>query len=43
MNAFSCSFSCTWMTIIDGLFYASGSLSGDDSRENIAKLQVAWL
>ena len=27
MNNFSCSLSCTWMTIIDCLFYASGSLS----------------
>ena len=27
MNNFSCSLSCTLMTIIDCLFYASGSLS----------------
>ena len=27
MNKFSCSLSCTWMTIIDCLFYASDSLS----------------
>ena len=27
MKTFSCSLSCTWMTIIDCLFYASGSLS----------------
>ena len=27
MNNVSCSLSCTWMTIIDCLFYASGSLS----------------
>ena len=27
MNNFSCSLSCTWMTIIDCLFYASDSLS----------------
>ena len=27
MNNFSCSLSCTWMTIIDCLFYSSGSLS----------------
>ena len=26
MNNFSCSLSCTWMTIIDCLFYASDSL-----------------
>ena len=27
MNKFSCSLPCTWTTIIDCLFYASGSLS----------------
>ena len=27
MNNFSCSLSCTWMTIIDCLFYASDSLT----------------
>ena len=27
MNNFSCSLSCTWMAIIDCLFYASGNLS----------------
>ena len=27
MNNFSCNLSCTWMTIIDCLSYASGSLS----------------
>ena len=27
MNNFSCSLSCTWMTIIDCLFYDSDSLS----------------
>ena len=27
MNNFSCSLSCTWMTIIDCLFYSSDSLS----------------
>ena len=27
MNNFSCSLSCTWMTLIDCLFYASDSLS----------------
>ena len=42
-NNFSCSLSCTWMTIIDCLFYASDNLSGDVSREYIAKLLVAWL
>ena len=26
INNFSCSLSCTWMTIIDSLFYASDSL-----------------
>ena len=25
MNNFSCSLSCTWMAILDCLFYASGS------------------
>ena len=40
----SCSLSCTWMTIIDCLFYASDSLSRDVSWEYIiAKLLVAWL
>ena len=29
MNNFSCSLSCTWVTIIDCLFYASDSLSRD--------------
>ena len=43
MNNFSCSLSCTWMTVIDCLFYASGSLSSDVSREYIAKLLVVWL
>ena len=43
MNNFSCSLSCTWKTIIDCLFYVSGSLSGDVSWEYMAKLLVAWL
>ena len=43
MNKFSCSLSWTWMTIIDCLFYASGSLSWHVSWEYIAKLVVAWL
>ena len=43
MNNFSCSLSCTWMPIIDCLFYAFGSLSRDVSREYIAKMLVAWL
>ena len=43
MNKLSCSLSCTWMTIIDSLFYASDSLSWDVSLEYIAKLVVAWL
>ena len=43
MNNFSCSLSCTWMKIIDCLFYASDSLSWDVSWEYIAKLLVAWL
>ena len=43
MNKFSCSLSCTWMTIMDCLFYASDSLSLDVSLECIAKLVVAWL
>ena len=38
MNNFSCSLSCTWMTIIDSLFYAPDSLF-----EIIAKLLAAWL
>ena len=38
MDNFSCSLSCTWMTIIDCLFYASGSLSLDFSCGFIAKL-----
>ena len=33
MNNFSCSLSCTWMTIIDCLLYPSGSLSWDVSWE----------
>ena len=37
MNNFSCSLSCTWMTVTDCLFYASVSW------EYIAKLLVAWL
>ena len=36
MKNFSCSLSCNWMTIIDCLFYASGSLSFDVSWEYIA-------
>ena len=43
MNKFACSLSCTWMTIIDWLFYASDSLSSAVSREFIAKLLVAWM
>ena len=43
MNNFSCSLSCTRMTIIDCLWYASDSLSRDVSWEVIAKLLVAWL
>ena len=43
MNNFSCSLSCSWMAIIDCLFYASDSLSRDVSWGNIAKLLVAWL
>ena len=44
MNNFSYSLSCTWMTIIDRLFYASDSFSWDVSWEYIAKLlKVAWL
>ena len=39
MNNFSCSLSCTWMTIIDCQFYASDSLSRDVSWEYIAKLR----
>ena len=35
--------SCTWMIIIDSLFYASGSLSLDVSWEYIPKLLVACL
>ena len=36
MNNFSCSMSCTWMTIIAGQFYASDSLYLDVSWEHIA-------
>ena len=45
MNNFSCSLSCTWMKIIDCLFYDSDSLhvSWDVSWEFIAELLVAWL
>ena len=43
MNKFSCSLSCTWMTIIDYLFYAFDSLSPDVLLECIAKLVVGWL
>ena len=43
MNNFSCSLSCTWITIIDCLFYASDILSRDVTWEYIAKLLVAWL
>ena len=43
MNNFSCSLSCTWVTTIDFLFYASDSLSRDVSLEYIAKLVVASL
>ena len=35
MNNFPCSLSCTWLTIIDCLFYASSSLSRDVSWEYI--------
>ena len=42
LNNFSCSLSCTWMTIIDCLFYASDSLSRAVSWDYIAKLLVAW-
>ena len=37
MNNFACSLLCTWMTIIDSLFYASDNLSLDVSLESIAK------
>ena len=43
MNKLSCSLSCTWMTIINCLFYASDSLSIDVSLESVAKSVVAWL
>ena len=43
MNNFSCSLSSTWMTIINCLFYASGSLTRDVSLEYTAILLVAWL
>ena len=41
MNKFSCSLSCTWVTIIDCLFYASGSVSVEMFYWSI--LVVAWL
>ena len=43
INRFSCRLSCTWVTIIYCLCYASDSLSWDVSLEYIAKLIVAWL
>ena len=43
MNKLLCSLSCTWMTILDCLFYAFDSLSWEVSLEDIAKLVVAWL
>ena len=43
MNRFSCSLSSSWKAIIDCLFYAFHSLSGDVSMKNTAKLVVAWL
>ena len=43
MNMFSCSLSCTWMTIINCLFYAFDSFSLDVLLEYIAKLVVVWL
>ena len=43
MNNFSWSLSYTWITIIDGLFYASDSWSWHVSWEYIAKLLVALL
>ena len=43
MNNFSCSLSCTWVTIIECLFYASDSLSWDVSWMYIANLEIAWL
>ena len=43
MNNILCCLSCTWMAIIDCLFYASDSLLSDVSSEYIAKLLVAWL
>ena len=42
-NKFSCSLSCTWMTIIDCLFYAFDNLYGDVLLEYIPKLVVVWL
>ena len=38
MNNFSFSLSCTWMTIIDCLFYASDSLSWDVSWSKLLKI-----
>ena len=43
MNTFSCSLSCTRVTLIDYLFHASDSLFSEISLEYIAKLVVAWL
>ena len=42
-NMFSCSLSCTLITIKDCSFYDFESLSWDVSLRHIAKLVVAWL
>ena len=43
MNKFLCSMSCTWIVILDCLFYAFDSLSWDISLRDIANLVVALL
>ena len=43
MNKLLSSLSCTWMIILDCLFYVFDSLSQDISLEDIANLVVAWL
>ena len=43
INKFLCSFACTWVTIIDSLFYIIDSLSLDVSLEWNANLVVTTL
>ena len=43
MNMFLCSLACTWMTIIDSIFFIIDILSLDISLEGNAKCVVAQL